>query len=153
MKIFENKILILILRLILGGLFIYASWSKLLNPEDFGRAIRGYDMMPLGFISVLSVLLPFLEFFSGLFLIFGIFKRGSVFITTAMLLMFLIGLTQAYARGLSIDCGCFSVSPTTETQGGSYLLIRIIEDIFMLIAAFLIYNFERKKIKQLQAIN
>jgi uncharacterized membrane protein YphA (DoxX/SURF4 family) len=153
MKIFENKILILILRLILGGLFIYASWSKLLNPEDFGRAIRGYDMMPLGFISVLSVLLPFLEFFSGLFLIFGIFKRGSVFIITAMLLMFLIGLTQAYARGLSIDCGCFSVSPTTETQGGSYLLIRIIEDIFMLIAAFLIYNFERKKIKQLQAIN
>ncbi len=147
MKIFENKILILILRLILGGLFIYASWSKLLNPEDFGRAIRGYDMMPLGFISVLSVFLPFLEFFSGLFLIFGIFKRGSVFIITAMLVIFLIGLTQAYARGLSIDCGCFSVSPTTETQGGSYLLIRIIEDIFMLIAAFLIYNFERKKIK------
>jgi uncharacterized membrane protein YphA (DoxX/SURF4 family) len=147
MKILENRILIIILRLILGGLFIYASWGKLLNPEDFGRAIRGYDMLPLGTISILSVLLPYLEFFSGLFLIIGIFKRGSAFIIIAMLVIFLVGLTQAYARGLTIDCGCFSVTSKADNQGGFYLLIRIIEDIFMLLAAFLIYNFERKKLK------
>ena len=89
MKILENRILIFLLRLILGGLFIYASWGKLLNPEDFGRAIRGYDMLPLGTIGILSVLLPYLEFFSGLFLIIGIFKRGSAFIILAMLVIFL----------------------------------------------------------------
>lgn len=147
MRILENRILIILLRLILGGLFIYASWGKLLNPEDFGRAIRGYDMLPLGSISILSVLLPYLEFFSGLFLIFGIFKRGSALIIITLLVVFLVGLTQAYARGLSIDCGCFSVTSKAENQGGSYLLIRIIEDIFMLLAAFLIYNFERRKLK------
>ena len=147
MKIFENRFFIFLIRLIIGGLFIYASYGKLLNPEDFGRAIRGYDMLPLGLISILSVVLPYLEFFSGIFLIIGIFKRGSAFIIITLLVVFLIGLTQAYARGLSIDCGCFSVSPSTENQGGSYLLMRIIEDIFMLIAVFLIYNFERKKLK------
>ncbi len=144
MKFLENKFVIIALRLVIGGIFIYASIGKLLNPEDFGRAIRGYDLLPLGSISFLSVILPFVEFLSGLFLILGIFKRGSTFIIIAMLLAFLIGLTQAYARGLSIDCGCFSLSSSENLQGGYYLFIRIVQDILMLIAAFVIYNFERK---------
>ncbi|HEY5124081.1 MAG TPA: MauE/DoxX family redox-associated membrane protein [Ignavibacteria bacterium] len=150
MKFLENKFIIIILRLVIGGLFIYASWGKLMNPEDFGRAIRGYDILPLGSISFLSVLLPFVEFISGLFLILGIFKRGSSFIIIAMLLAFLIGLTQAYTRGLSIDCGCFSLSASSEnTQGGYYLLVRIIQDVLMMVAAIVIYNFERKNLNSI----
>jgi uncharacterized membrane protein YphA (DoxX/SURF4 family) len=144
MKFLENKFVIIALRLIIGGVFIYASIGKLLNPEDFSRAIRSYDLLPLVSISFLSVILPFVEFLSGLFLILGIFKRGSSFIILAMLIAFLIGLTQAYARGLSIDCGCFSLSSSENYQGGYYLFIRIVQDILMLIAAFVIYNFERK---------
>ena len=67
MKFLENKFVIIILRLIIGGIFIYASIGKLMNPVEFGAAIRGYDLLPLGSISFLSVILPFVEFLSGLF--------------------------------------------------------------------------------------
>jgi len=147
MKIFENKFIFFVFRLIIGGIFIYASWSKLLNPADFGRAIRGYDMLPLFSISFLSLVIPFMEFFCGLFLIIGIFRRGSAFIIMSMLVFFLFGLGQAYARGLSIDCGCFSVSPSSPAEGGAYLLMRIIEDVLMLIGVIIIFFAENKVYK------
>ena len=147
MKIIENKAFIFLLRFIIGAIFIYAAWGKLLNPIEFGRAIRGYDLLPLYSISFLSVLMPFVEFVTGLFLILGIFKRGSSFIIMIMLVFFLFGLGQAYARGLSIDCGCFSVSTTEGNEGGSYLLIRIAEDVLMLIAVIIIFFAETKVFK------
>jgi uncharacterized membrane protein YphA (DoxX/SURF4 family) len=147
MKFFENKAIIFILRLIIGGVFIYASWSKLLNPVDFGRFIRGYDIMPLFSISFLSIVIPFIEFISGLFLILGLLKRGSSFIIMCMLIFFLFALGQAYARGLSIDCGCFSVTPSEATEGGAYLLFRIAEDVLMLIGVIIIFFAENKVYK------
>jgi putative oxidoreductase len=157
MKIFENKFILFVLRLIIGGIFIYASIGKLFNPVEFGSAIRSYDMLPLFSIGFLSVIIPFIEFLCGLFLILGIFKRGSAFIIMLMLVFFLLGLGQAYARGLSIDCGCFSVSASSPAEGGVYLLMRIAEDVLMLIGVIIIFFTENKiyknKIKNINQPN
>lgn len=136
MEFFKNKYFLLILRLVLGGLFIYASIDKILDPAEFAKTIKNYDMMPIALVNIPAIILPYLEFFTGLFLILGIWKRGSSALIIIMLFFFLIGLSQAFARGLDINCGCFSLENSNST---SDILVRIIEDIFMLIAAVLIF--------------
>lgn len=142
-KIFQYKNFIFLLRLVIGVLFIYASYDKILNPEAFAKAIKNYDMLPFSLIHISALILPYLELFTGLFLIFGKFKLGSPFLIGVMLIFFLVGLIQAYARGLDINCGCFSLD---NPSASSDILMRIFEDILMLIAVILIftYNYQQK---------
>jgi len=136
MEFLKNKYLQILLRLVLGGLFIYASYDKIINPAEFAKAVKNYDMLPIALVNIPAIILPYLEFFTGLFLVIGIWKRGSSALIIIMLLFFLIGLTQAYARGLDINCGCFSLENSSST---SDILVRIIEDILMLAAAVIVF--------------
>lgn len=136
MEFLKNKYFLFILRLVLGGLFIYASVDKIINPAEFAKAVKNYDFLPIALVNFPAIILPYLEFFTGLFLIIGLWKRGSSALIIIMIVFFLIGLGQAYARGLDINCGCFSLENSSST---SDILVRMIEDILMLTAAILIF--------------
>lgn len=139
----SNKYFQIALRIIIGVVFIYASVGKLFNAEAFAKAIKNYDMLPLSTINILAIILPYVEFFTGVLLVLGIYKKASSVIAILSLVMFLIALTSAYARGLDINCGCFSLE-TTSTK--SDILTRIFEDILMLIGIVIVYVFgDRKK--------
>ncbi|MBV6479815.1 MAG: hypothetical protein HGGPFJEG_02611 [Ignavibacteria bacterium] len=142
MKIIENKYFIIALRLIVGGLFIAASVSKIFNQEEFSRAIYNYKIPYFdSLINISAIIIPSLELVSGVFLIIGIFKRGSSVIISILLIMFIIFLSQAYIRGLDISCGCFSLESVGQK---SDILQRIIEDILLLIATVLIFKYSNK---------
>jgi len=142
MKIFQNKYVIILFRLIVGGLFIAASISKLTNQEEFSRAIYNYKIPYFdSLINVSAIVIPGIELVAGLFLIFGIFSRGSSVIIGILLVMFIVFLTQAYARGLDISCGCFSLETVSQK---SDILQRIIEDILLLFGTVMIFKYSNK---------
>jgi uncharacterized membrane protein YphA (DoxX/SURF4 family) len=144
----SNKYLQFILRLIIGAMFIYVAYNKFINPEEFAKAIKNYDMLPLQVINIMAIILPYIELFSGLFLILGIYKKGSSAIIGISLIVFIIALTTAFARGLNIDCGCGFSSLIQETASKNELVIRIFEDILMLLGIIIIYMFcDEKKIE------
>lgn len=145
MNFLSNKYFLLVLRLIVGGTFLYACLDKLLNQELFAKAIFNYKFLPDVFINVFAIVIPYIELTASVFLIFGIFKRGSSFVIIVLLIVFIISLTQAYARGLDISCGCFSLETVSEK---SDILLRIIEDIFLLIGSFIIFIKSKTIIKQ-----
>ena len=93
--------------LIVGGIFVYAGVSKVLDPAQFAYDIDNYKTLPW-FVSVrLAFYLPWLEIFCGLAVISRFFYRGGLSILTALLAVF-IGVTiAAKLRGLDITCGCF----------------------------------------------
>ena len=138
----SNKYFLIVLRVILGAIFIYASVNKLFHGEEFAKAIKNYEMMPLFTINILAIILPYVEFITGILLITGIYKKGSSAIAILSLVVFLIALTSAYARGLDINCGCFSLE---NTSSKSDILARIFEDILMLIVALVVFIFSDKK--------
>ena len=141
----SGKVLQIILRLIIGGVFLYASIDKLFNPEDFAKAIKAYDILPLSLVNVLAIVLPYIEFVTGIFLIFGVYKKGSSAVISLILVIFIIALTRAYALGLDINCGCFSL----ESEGSnSDILIRIIEDVLLLAGTLIVFIFSDKQKKQ-----
>lgn len=137
MKLLSNKYFLIVLRLIVGGVFIWASVDKLMNQEEFSRAIYNYKFLPESLINIFAIMLPYLELFCGILLIFGIFKGGSSLIITLMLLMFIIALSQAYLRGLDISCGCFSLETVSQK---SDISLRIFEDILLIIASIIIFT-------------
>lgn len=109
-RIIDNDILTLISRLVIGSVFIYASYYKIIEPASFAKSIWYYHLIPGSLINLIALILPWVEFISGLFLIIGVNYRGSVILVNIMMLVFIIALASAVVRGISIDCGCFKAS-------------------------------------------
>jgi len=143
-KLFTNKYFALLVRVVLGDLFIYSSMDKIANMPDFAKVILNYKILPVQLVNLLGIFLPWLEFVIGLCLVIGKFERASLIIYTAMLVVFMIALSQALIRGLDISCGCFSVEPSSTSE----VWLRIIEDIVMLFFSVNLYlNLPPEEIK------
>ncbi len=104
--------IVLICRLILGLVFIYASLDKLTHPAAFAQIIDHYHILPYSVLHLLALILPVVEFVVGGSLILGVGTRGAALLTALMTLVFMAGLTSAIIRNLDISCGCFN------TDGG-----------------------------------
>ena len=68
----KNKAVLLVFRLVLGGLFIYAGAVKASDPLDFAQSIRNYDLVGQSLSFVAALILPWLEILAGAFLIAGV---------------------------------------------------------------------------------
>ena len=127
--------IILICRIVLGGIFIFASLDKIAHPVEFAKAIGNYHVLPFGLENLLALTLPWLELLAGVALITGVMVDGAAIMVIIMNIVFIFAISQALARGISIDCGCFSV--TTES-GDNIGLQTIIRDIGYLIMGFIV---------------
>ena len=121
-RIIDNDYLTLFARLFIGGIFIYAAYSKIIDPAGFAKSIWFYHLVPGKMINLMAIILPWLEMLCGIGLILGFFYKGSVFWVNLMLLIFMAALTTAMVRGISIDCGCFKASAATSNSARDALL-------------------------------
>lgn len=97
----------LILRLVIGGVWIVAGALKLPDPAASVRAVRAYDLLPEAIVPAVGHALPILELLVGACLILGLFVRGMSALSALLFVAFIIGIASAWHRGLQIDCGCF----------------------------------------------
>ena len=103
-------------RVVLGAVFIYSAFSKIVNPAQFALSVAAYQFLPSCFVGLFSLVLPMAELVAGISLVFTKWSREAAALIAGMLGMFLIGLVQALVRGLEISCGCFgSDSPEADT--------------------------------------
>jgi putative oxidoreductase len=94
------------LRLVLGGIFLYAGLGKISEPYAFAATIQAYQLLPQFLVGLSAVVIPWTESLSAIALILGRKPRSAllIFITLLIIFMVVIGLTMM--RGLDIDCGC-----------------------------------------------
>ncbi len=118
-------------RLVLGGVFIVAGGLKVTTPEASAKATQAYQVLPHDLAAYVGYALPTVEVVLGLLLLLGLFTRTAAIITSVLLVVFIAGIAQAWARGLNIDCGCFGGGGTVAPDEVSYLP-RILEDLGML---------------------
>ena len=124
----------LLLRCIIGGVFVYAGFVKLIDPKSFAHSISQYNLIPEVLLAPVAIGLPLLEFLAGLGLIFNI--RGSLSVILGMLVMFVFVLWYGILTDLSIDCGCFTPE---EIAGHESLRSAFYRDLMMMAAVFFIY--------------
>lgn len=94
-------------RLLPAALLLWAGLTKALDRQGSILAVDGYDVLPDGAVRLVAAVLPLVEIAVGLLLILGLFLRFAGVATALLAGMFIAALTQAKARGLDIDCGCF----------------------------------------------
>ncbi|HEV7961180.1 MAG TPA: MauE/DoxX family redox-associated membrane protein [Actinoplanes sp.] len=95
-------------RLGLAAVFLVAGGTKVGDLAASGRAVNAYRLMPYDVAKVVGAAQPFLEIALGLLLLVGLAVRLSAGIGAVLLVIFIAGIVSAWARGLQIDCGCFS---------------------------------------------
>jgi uncharacterized membrane protein YphA (DoxX/SURF4 family) len=102
------RVILLVLRVVLGAIFVYAAWIKLRDPwQLFAMSIDAYRILPLREVELAARVIPWVELAVGLLLIAGLWLRISGPIVSLLLLTFFVLMVRAYLKGMAIDCGCF----------------------------------------------
>ena len=142
-----------IFRVILGIIFIYASYDKILDPAGFSKNIHNFHVTPIAVENLAALIIPWMELIIGVFLIFGVFLEGSTSITIALYIFFIIILSQAVFRGIDIHCGCFKTEADAGTTDLRIELIKhIFQDIIFLGMAFMIKFKDKFKLQSREQV-
>lgn len=121
--------LVLVCRLGVGAVFLYAAWDKILHPDAFAQAIHHYRLVPGVLLHPWAHLLPVLEIVVGAALVLGLLRRGAALLAAGLTVVFMVAIASALLRGLDISCGCF------HTDGGHGVgLSLLLRDAVLLLA-------------------
>ncbi len=138
----------IIARLALGVLFIYMGMVKALDPVQFLKMVREYDMVHSAvMLNLIAASLPWFEVFCGVMLIMGVAVRGVALLLIAMLIPFTFLVTKralaiASAKSLAFcavkfNCGC--------GNGEVFICHKILENSgLLLLAIWLLSGFGRQ---------
>lgn len=96
-----------LVRLGLAAVWLISGWIKVSDPNQTYIAVQAYDVLPAGAVSAAAAAVPFLELALGVLLLAGLGTRLTAVLSALVLLAFIAAVAQSWARGLSIDCGCF----------------------------------------------
>jgi uncharacterized membrane protein YphA (DoxX/SURF4 family) len=111
----------LLSRLILGGVLLAAGLLKYQHLDKSQMAVRAYELLPIPLANFMGIILPFVEIAAGILLVIGAGVRISALVSAVLMVAFIIGISWAWARGLSIDCSCFGGGGQVEPGTASYL--------------------------------
>jgi uncharacterized membrane protein YphA (DoxX/SURF4 family) len=139
-------------RLVLGGIFVYAGFSKLLMPNthlwpmfvlkfsismnisSFAQQVESYKMISPEASQVVAHTLPFIEIVLGLLVLIGWRLRIWATVVTAIMLGFLGVVTRAYLLHMDINCGCFGtpekLTGMTVVRDGAFTVLALLMTIF-----------------------
>jgi uncharacterized membrane protein YphA (DoxX/SURF4 family) len=127
----------LIARLVLGGVLLAAGLLKYQHLDKSQMAVRAYELLPISIANFLGIVLPFVEIAVGILLIIGAATKVSALLSGILMIAFIIGISQAWARGLSIDCGCFGGGGQVEPGTANYLPELLRDGALALLAIYL----------------
>jgi uncharacterized membrane protein YphA (DoxX/SURF4 family) len=131
-----KKIIYILARLAIGGMFIYTGFIHFSEPAAFAKAIDAYRILPNAFlVNLAAASMPPIEIIAGFLVVSGIFIEGGSLAISGMLLIFAVALLASLIRGLDISCGCFTTDPAAAKITWWYML----RDIGLLIVSIGIF--------------
>jgi uncharacterized membrane protein YphA (DoxX/SURF4 family) len=136
--------LTLFARLILGGVLLAAGGLKIGNLQKSAMSVRAYELLPVGLANFFGYVLPWIEIGMGLLLIAGVAVSIVGLLGALTMFAFVVAIAQAWARGLSIDCGCFGGGGQVDPEDTKYLST-ILRDIGFLLLGVYLYYFPKGK--------
>ena len=132
-------------RILLGGVFLVAGVLKVPDPAAAVRAVRAYQLLPERMVAPVAFGLPVVEIAVGLALLAGVFVRTAAVAAAVLLVVFLVGVGSAWARGLQIDCGCFGNGGQVAAGETTYPL-EILRDVGLLVVALVLARWPRSRL-------
>lgn len=127
-------------RVLIGGVFLFAGFSKLILPHaEVVAQVQQYQLLPIWLVSLTATVLPWVEVASGTAVFVGLYTTWAAGLITAQLMCFSLLMVLVIAAGIPIeDCGCFGRLGLPETP-----LQVLIRDLVMLALARAIWRRQR----------
>lgn len=147
-----RRAIIWIGRLLLGAIFVYAGYAKLVYPNHhlwpyfmlkfsvstnlntFAFQVMSYQVLGASGSAFVAHTLPFVEIVLGLLLLIGWQFRIWASLATAILLGFLTLVTRAYLLHMEINCGCFGtpepLTIMTVSRDTALVLLAVVTTVF-----------------------
>jgi uncharacterized membrane protein YphA (DoxX/SURF4 family) len=125
-------------RLAVAAVFVGAAIPKIANPDAAVIAVRAYQLLPEAAVHAVAWGLPFVELALAALLLAGIATRTAAVAAAVLLVIYVAAIASAWARGLRIDCGCFSRGGYDPAAGGARYASEILRDVGLLLAAGLL---------------
>ncbi|HSC46083.1 MAG TPA: MauE/DoxX family redox-associated membrane protein [Candidatus Acidoferrum sp.] len=139
-------------RLLIGGIFVYAGYAKLVYPNHnlwpwfmlkfsvaanlstFAFQVESYKILSASASSFVAHTLPYAEIVLGLLLLIGWKFRVWATIASAILVGFLAVVTRAYLLHMDINCGCFGtpepLTIMTVLRDSALVLLAVLMTVF-----------------------
>lgn len=121
-------------RLGLGAVLLVSGMLKVVDPAQTRIAVQAYELLPAAFSGPVAAGLPLLELALGTLVVAGAFTRWAALASAALVLVLMAAVAQAWARGLSIDCGCFGGGGAVA-RGATRYPQELLRDTGLLVAA------------------
>lgn len=105
-----GSIALLVLRVFVGGVFLFAAAVKLRDPQQFAFAINAYQLIPAEakhLVAIGAFVVPWMELIVGLMLVVGFWGRAAGLVATCLMGVFVYAVWSVIARELNVTCGCF----------------------------------------------
>lgn len=132
------RIVSLLARLGLAAVWLISGAVKFVDPTQTEVAVRAYQLLPESLVRPVASTLPMLEIALGLLLLIGLGVRVAAIVSAVVLVVLIAVIVSVWARGLSIDCGCFGGGGTADVDGWDYAR-EIARDVgFLALAGWLI---------------
>ena len=137
-RILTSEIVLSVVRWVLGLIFIASALGKIAGPAAFADSVANYRLLPVCAVNIFAIILPWIEFLVGLSLINGVAVKSGALLAAIMSIIFIGAAASAKARGLNIDCGCFSIA---KSKVGWELIGRDL--VFLAMAVFVLVHRKR----------
>lgn len=111
----------LLARLGLGAVLLVAGALKIGDLTGSVQSVVAYQLFPYQVSELIWTVLPVLEIAVGMLLVVGLLTRPAALVGGLLMLTLIAGILSAWARGLSIDCGCFGDGGPVPPGQSNYL--------------------------------
>ena len=139
-KLFKDHYLGTFFRLPLSLTLVTSGYLKMRNIPEAKMAVRAYQILPISLANILGNVLPWIELGIGVLLLLGVATKYISIFAFGFMLIFIIAISQAWVRGLSISCGCFGGGGVVPKGRASYLP-EILRDSYFALSAIYLFLF------------
>jgi uncharacterized membrane protein YphA (DoxX/SURF4 family) len=125
-------------RLGLAAVWLIAGGIKAVDPDQSEIAVKAYHLFPDSAAYAVSLVLPMAEIALGLLLLIGLAVRPAAIVSAVLLVLLIAAIASVWARGYTIDCGCFGGGGEADVSWRNYLT-EILRDVgFLALAGWLV---------------
>jgi uncharacterized membrane protein YphA (DoxX/SURF4 family) len=111
----------LAVRMAAAAIWLVSGVAKVVDLSSFEAQVQAYKLLPGGLEAPFAFALPLVEIALGLYLLVGLLVRPVAILASVLMLLFIVAMAQAWARGLSLDCGCFGTLARERVGLGTIL--------------------------------
>lgn len=135
--------IVLVTRILLGGIFLYAGVIKASASEEFALALIPFSILPESWTGTMAVLLAWTEIAAGILILLPRIHRAGSALILLLVLLFIGVLTWALSNDIIVSCGCFGGD---DAPSAAHMRMAILRDIALAAAAaFVLFSPRRPK--------